>query len=669
MRGRPGAFVACAFLLLWVAGRTQAPVLPDWPAATPESQGMSGARLKAMTDTLAAHKTRALLVLRNDSIVLEWYEPGRSATARHYTASLAKAIVGGVSVAVALTDGRMALDDPASRFIPEWSAEARKARITMRHLGSHTSGLVDAEEAGLPHDSLTGWKGAFWQRLEPPRDPFTLSRDAAPLAAGPGERMAYSNPGIAMLTYAVTAALRDSAQRDVRALLRERVMRPLEVPDEAWSIGYERTFMVDGLPQVAAWGGGSFTARAVARVGHLMMHEGMWNGRRLLAAGAVRSVTSDAGTPGHGGIGWWNNAEGVDPHLPRDAFWGSGAGHQLLLVVPSLRLVVVRSGEALADAGRAPGEFHAPVSRLLSAPLMDALLDRQATPARGAPYPPSASMGAVHWAPRESIVRLAPGSDNWPLTWAADDSLYGAFGDGRGFEPFVPEKLSLGLARIDGMPPAVRGTNVRAPTLERRGDGAAGPKASGLLSVHGTLYMWVRNVSNSRLAWSVDGGATWSWAAWRFTESFGSPTFLNFGRDYAGARDRFAYVYSADADSAYEPADRMVLARVPIDRIRERDAYEFFVGLAPGGEPVWSRELARRGAVFTHANRVYRSGITYYAPLKRYVWCHVLPESMDSRGPRYQGGFGLYELLPAFVIAGGANLWVNRALRGRRVAA
>ncbi len=33
------------------------------------------------------------------------------------------------------------------------------------------------------------------------------------------------------------------------------------------------------------------------------------------------------------------------------------------------------------------------------------------------------------------------------------------------------------------------------------------------------------------------------------------------------------------------------------------------------------------------------------------------------------GGFGLYELLPAFVIAGGANLWVNRALRGRRVAA
>jgi hypothetical protein len=33
--------------------------------------------------------------------------------------------------------------------------------------------------------------------------------------------------------------------------------------------------------------------------------------------------------------------------LPKDAVWGAGAGDQLLFVVPSLNLVMVRNGEAL----------------------------------------------------------------------------------------------------------------------------------------------------------------------------------------------------------------------------------------------------------------------------------------------------------------------------------
>ena len=36
------------------------------------------------------------------------------------------------------------------------------------------------------------------------------------------------------------------------------------------------------------------------------------------------------------------------------------------------------------------------------------------------------------------VVRKAHDSDNWPLTWADDDKQYTAYGDGRGFEPFIP---------------------------------------------------------------------------------------------------------------------------------------------------------------------------------------------------------------------------------------
>jgi hypothetical protein len=47
--------------------------------------------------------------------------------------------------------------------------------------------------------------------------------------------------------------------------LRERVLRPLGVPDSEWSVGYGATFTVDGLPLVATWGGGAFYTRARRR--------------------------------------------------------------------------------------------------------------------------------------------------------------------------------------------------------------------------------------------------------------------------------------------------------------------------------------------------------------------------------------------------------------------
>jgi hypothetical protein len=266
-------------------------------------------------------------------------------------------------------------------------------------------------------------------------------------------------------------------------------------------------------------------------------------------------------------------------------------------------------------------------------------------PARkeGAPYPPSEVIRGVEWAPPETIRRAAEGSDNWPLTWADDDALYSAYGDGRGFLPGTEEKLGLGFARILGGPADFQGVNIRSKTGERRGEGADSPKASGMICVNGILYMLVRNVGNSQVVWSDDHAANWNWCDWRFETSFGAPTFLNFGRNNAGRRDDFVYIYSHDNGSAYVPADRMVLARVPLDRIRDRRAYEFLESLDDVGRPTWTRNIHDRGAVFTSPERCWRSGITYNAGLKRYLWCQILPFSTDPRGPRFQGGFGIYE--------------------------
>jgi CubicO group peptidase (beta-lactamase class C family) len=339
----------------------------EWKIASPESQGFSSAKLEALREQLAAQGTKTFLLIRNDCIVHEWYGSGHSATRPHYSASAAKALVGGISVALAISDGRLSLDDAASKFVPQWRDHPQKSRITIRHLGSHTSGIEDAEADNLPHAQLTGWKGDFWKRPPPPRDPFTLSRDVAPLISAPGAEIHYSNPGIAMLGYATTAALRDAPQKDLRTLLRDRILRPIGVPDEEWSVGYGQTIVVDGLAHVPAWGGGNFTGRAYARVARLMLREGNWEGRQLIQREAVRATTADAGTPGSGGIGWWSNADGSSASLPRDAYLARGAQHQLVVVIPSLKMIVVRNG------GTSLGTDPDAVERGLYAPLMAAM--------------------------------------------------------------------------------------------------------------------------------------------------------------------------------------------------------------------------------------------------------------------------------------------------------
>ncbi len=633
----------------------------QWQTVYPESQRMDGRRLEAMRDTLAERGTRSLLVVRNDEILHEWYAPGRGRTARHYTASLAKALVGGMSLLLALADGRMDVDDPACKYIPAWRDDPHKRRITIRHLATHSSGIEDAElsreerERALAagdtrtqhHMALPGWKGAFWRR-EP--DPFSVAVHQAPVVFEPGTAYAYSNPGMAALAYAVTASLVGAPQEDIRSLLKERIMDPIGVPEEEWSIGYGRAYEVDALQLYANWGGGEFTPRAVARVGRLMLHRGEWEGQQLVDPAWVRRVLSYAGTPlpdrpsGNpqpgSGLCWWTNSDGVWPQLPRDTFAGAGAGNQILIVVPCRNLIVVRNGEDLYDPEKGEG-FWAGVVRHLFIPLIDAFVDRRPGDTARAPYPPSDAVREVHFDPPSTIVRQAFDSDNWPITWADDGDQYTAYGDGRGFLPHTEKKLGLGYARIAGEPADWVGVNIRSESGENMGMGPRGRKASGMLSVDGVLYMWTRNADNAQLAWSTDHARTWHWADWRFTTSFGYPTFLNYGQDYAGARDEYVYVYSHDADSAYEPADAMVLARVHKDRIRDRHAYQFFAGLDVAGHPQWSADIEQRGPVFVHPGLCRRSGISYSAALRRYLWWQQRSE--EDVDTRFQGGFGVYD--------------------------
>ncbi len=600
----------------------------EWETVPAVLAGLDSTRLARMVDDNRQHGTKALLVVRKDKIALEWYAQGHGPDKQHYTASLAKALVGGMSLLVALSDGKVLPDDPVCNYIPYWKNDPLRSKITVRQLATHSSGIEDAETPGVGHFEQTGWKYRFWQQ-DP--DPFSMAARQAPVIYEPGSRYQYSNPGIGLLSYVITA--REGI--DVRTLLQERIMDPIGAPRESYSLGYGKTFEVDGLKLVPNWGGGGYTARTIARVGRLLLRKGNWEGKQLVDSTWAHRVVQYAGTPLPSrpdgepnpapALGFYSNFDGVWENVPRDAFAGAGAGNQVLLVIPSLEMIIVRNG-SLLDTGE-KSSFWGGIEKHLLDPVMEAVIQP--------PLPASTLIDSISFEPVEGIEIGAVDCDNWPITWADDDAMYTAYGDGWGFRHEIEKKLSNGLARIDGGPEDWTGVNIRTETGETVGQGPDGSKASGMLSVDGVLYMWMRNSANSQLAWSKDHGKTWEWG-FKFTanESMGCPTLLNFGRDYAGARDDYVYTYSQDGPSAYEDYDRVVLARVPKSRITERGAYEFFAGYDDAGNPTWSADISERAATLSFPGHCHRIDVTYNPGIDRYLM---------AMASNHRGAWGIYE--------------------------
>ena len=244
-----------------------------------------------------------------------------------------------------------------------------------------------------------------------------------------------------------------------------------------------------------------------------------------------------------------------------------------------------------------------------------------------APYPPSAVIEEITW-DWSTLSQAAPGSDLWPVTWAADNNIYTAWGDGGGFNGTNRDgRVALGFARIQGSPENYVGININGgmdaefpPAFPGRG------KTVGLLSVQGVLYAWI-NMQNSdvpaiKLAWSSDLGATWEVADWEFSSAAFAPgTFLQFGRDYAQARDDYIYFYggrwgTVDTD--------VYLGRVLIERIKDPSHYEYFSGLTGNGIPLWSSDLEARRPVFADPNSTEPTGaletqVVFNPKLDRYI--------------------------------------------------
>lgn len=145
--------------------------------------------------------------------------PVRSST-NFRLASLSKAFTA-AAVLLHVADGKILLDDPATKYLPELPAHA--GRVTLRHLLTHTSGIWDYEEF-VPDSQTYQLKDADALRL--------IGTHAESLYFAPGTEWRYSNSGYALLALIVE---RVAGERYAQFLQR-RIFAPLGMTN---TVAYE----------------------------------------------------------------------------------------------------------------------------------------------------------------------------------------------------------------------------------------------------------------------------------------------------------------------------------------------------------------------------------------------------------------------------------------------
>jgi hypothetical protein len=146
------------------------------------------------------------------------------------------------------------------------------------------------------------------------------------------------------------------------------------------------------------------------------------------------------------------------------------------------------------------------------------------------------------------------------------------------------QRVSTGWERV------TNGTAFVTSNVTTHGDGPKGPKMSGALVDGGTLYLIERNVTKAGgIRVGHSDGVAKPRVAWDITiPDFGWASFAQ------ASPDNYQYIYLRDARTAYGPADRVDLVRMPSGSETELAAWQVFSGTpdAPAWVP-WGGRSAR----------------------------------------------------------------------------
>ncbi len=311
----------------------------DLATAPPESVGVSSERLRridaAMKRLVDEQQVAGLVtLLARHGKVVHFNSVGRLDAQKpdpiqkdsiFRIASMTKPVTG-VAMMMLYEEGKWRLDDPVSRYIPEFSAlkvhmgqnadgtpklEDARRSMTMRELMTHTGGLGYTLNRNNPVDRMI-----IEARVLNTRAPLQAMIDGLskmPLTAQPGTRWSYSI-GVDVQGYLVEKL----SGQPFGDFLRTRIFEPLGMKDTAFFVPKEKlarqaqahtgvgpTLAADfgrGDPTVVplgpSGGGGLFsTAMDYARFCDMLLQGGQANGVRLLAPRTVEMMRTNHVNP------------------------------------------------------------------------------------------------------------------------------------------------------------------------------------------------------------------------------------------------------------------------------------------------------------------------------------------------------------------------------------
>ncbi|RWB98689.1 MULTISPECIES: serine hydrolase [unclassified Mesorhizobium] len=313
-----------------------------WQIADPESEGFDADLLRGIGphfDNWDDANVHAVLIARHGKLVYERYFAGEDkawatplgrvtydASLKHDLRSISKGIVS-LLVGIAVDRGWISdIDAPTLPFLPEYGdlRSPEKDSITLRHLLTMSAGLAWNEY--LPYSNPANSERQMINAPDQYR--YVLEQ---PVARPAGVSYAY-NGG---LTALLGAVLKKVSGRPIDQLAHDELFMPLGIDDVEW-VRY-----ANGTPNPAS--GLRMRPRDLAKIGQLVLNQGIWSGRRIVSASWIEQAISPQ-IHGDGlffyGFQWWIGRSLINR---QEIKWASavGWGGQRMYVVPSLNMLVV----------------------------------------------------------------------------------------------------------------------------------------------------------------------------------------------------------------------------------------------------------------------------------------------------------------------------------------
>ncbi len=302
----------------------------------------------SLDDYLARHPVTGLLIARDDTILFEHYQYGRTDADRLLSQSMAKTVVS-MLIGIAIQEGRIhSVDDTAATYVPELAGTAF-GETTLRALLHMASGVAFREDYDDPTaDNVRLARALFNQ------SGYDTVHAVAMFNTREVPQDTHFNYG-GVQTVVLGLVLTRAVGMSAAAYLQSRIWQKMGAEADA-------TWTVDTSGQEVASCCFSAVLRDWARLGLLLAHDGAAGGRQIIPAAWLQAATTEPAdspfaprraTPyfGYGYQVW------LFPG-PRRQFAFLGIHGQSIFVDPSSRLVMVRTAVNVpATGGR--GEDYA----------------------------------------------------------------------------------------------------------------------------------------------------------------------------------------------------------------------------------------------------------------------------------------------------------------------